>query len=87
MGTFLVERFLVGWSADEVTSLVQRLDAAAPQLAEHGVRHVESIVIPADETFLSLFEAPDAASVSTANRSCELPFGRVLLATTHRTAP
>ncbi len=87
MGTYLVERFLVGWSTDEVTSLVQRLDAVAPLLAEHGVRHVESIVIAADETCLSLFEAPDAASVQTANKSCELPFGRVLDATTHRAAP
>jgi hypothetical protein len=87
VGTYLVERFLVGWSAEEVTSLVHRLDAEAPRLAEHGVRHVESIVIAADETCLSLFEAPDAASVQTANTSCDLPFGRVLDATTHRTAP
>ena len=87
VGTYLVERFLVGWSQDEVALLVQRLDAEASRFAEHGVRHVESIVIAADETCLCLFEAPDEASVLTANRSCELPVGRVLRAETHRTAP
>jgi hypothetical protein len=78
---FVVERFLVGWSADEVEDLVHRLDDAGPRLAEQGVRHLDSIVIPGDETCLSVFAGPDADTVRSANVELALPVGRVLAAT------
>ena len=84
MGVFIVERFLVDWSADDVDALLHRLDDVGAQLAEHGVRHLGSIVIAADEACLSLFEGPDAGAVLVANRECSLPTGRVLDAVTRR---
>lgn len=84
MDVFVVERFLVGWSPDEVDDLVRRLDDLGPQLARLGARHLESIVIPSDETCLSVFEAPDAERVAAANEFCALPTGRVLCAVAHR---
>lgn len=83
MDVFVVERFLVGWSPGEVAALVERLEAVGPELERHGVRHLESIVIPTDETCLSLFSAPDPGVVRLANDACDLPTDRVVGATTH----
>jgi hypothetical protein len=83
MDVFVVERFLVGWSVDEVDELVRRIDAAAPQFETQMVRHLESIVIPTDETCLSMFTGPDATAVRRANEAAQLPVGRILAANTH----
>ncbi len=80
---FVVERNLVGWTGDEIDDLERRCDESNPAFAERGVRHVESIVIPGDETCLSVFEGPDADTVRDANEACRLPTGRVLPALFH----
>jgi hypothetical protein len=80
MGIYVVERFLVGWSPDEVDALVRRLTSSAAELGAHGVCHLESIVIPTDETCLSMFGGPDADSIRHANEALGLPFGRILAA-------
>jgi peptidoglycan/xylan/chitin deacetylase (PgdA/CDA1 family) len=80
MGVYAVERFLVGWSAEEVEGLLRRLGDATAELGAHGVRHLESIVIPTDETCLSMFGGPDADTVGRANEALGLPFGRILAA-------
>jgi hypothetical protein len=49
-------------------------------LDAHGVRHLESIVIPFDEACLSMFAGPDGDSVRRANEALGLPFGRILAA-------
>jgi hypothetical protein len=85
MHVYVVERFLVGWSPEEVDALLHRTDDAAPSLAADGVHHLESIVIPEDETCLSVFVGPDATTVREANHRSNLPLGRVLDATTHGT--
>jgi hypothetical protein len=82
MDVYVVERFLVGWSVDEVDELVRRLAGAADEMIVHGVRHLETIVIPVDETCLSMYAGPDADSVRRANEALGLPFGRVLAAST-----
>jgi len=82
MKVYVVERFLVGWSADEVHALMDSLDADGPQFAQHGVRHIETIHIPGDETCLSVFAGPDLEAVRAANDDCDLPVGRVLEAVT-----
>jgi hypothetical protein len=84
MHVFVVERFLVGWSTDEVDELIERCARCAPAFARIGVRHLESIVIPGDETCLSVFTGPDADTVLEANVDLDLPAGRVLPAVTHR---
>lgn len=75
---FVVERNLVGWTGEEIDDLERRCDDATPEFTTRGVRHVDSIVIPGDETCLSLFEGPDAETVRAANQACGLPTGRVL---------
>ena len=80
MDVFVVERFLVGWTCDEVAALVRRLGDASAELDAHGVRHLESIVIPFDEACLSMFAGPDGDSVRRANEALGLPFGRILAA-------
>ena len=75
---FVVERYLAGWTGEEIDELERRCNESDPEFAEHGVRHLESIVIPGDETCLSLFEGPDAQTVRDANQACGLPTGRVL---------
>jgi hypothetical protein len=80
MGVYAVERFLVGWSAEAVDELLRRIDDATAELGAHGVRHLESIVIPIDETCLSMFVGTDADTVGRANQALGLPFGRILAA-------
>lgn len=81
---FVVERNLVGWTGEEIDALERRWDESTSEFAEHGVRHIESIVIPGDETCLSVFEGPDADTVRSVNEACRLPTGRVLLAVCHQ---
>ena len=80
---FVVERYLVGWTGEEIDELERRCDESSSVFADRGVRFVESIVISGDETCLSVFEGPDADTVRDANEVCELPTGRVLPAVFH----
>jgi hypothetical protein len=80
---FVVERYLVGWTGEEIDALERRCEESSSQFAERGVRHVESIMIPGDETCLAVFEGPDAETVREANEACRLPTGRVLPAHFH----
>jgi hypothetical protein len=84
MDVFLVERFVVGWSAEEIVALIRDLAAAEQVLTSYGVRHVESIVVAEDETVFSVMAGPDGATVRRANDACELPAHRVLKALTYQ---
>ena len=78
MSVFMVERYLVGWSADEVHELIERTNELAAALADDQVRHVASVYIEADETCLCLFDGPDCERVQAANERHQLPFGRIV---------
>ena len=78
--TFVVERYLDGLTRDEIDQILFRCNESLPEFTKRGVRHVESILIPGDETCLSVFEGPDAETVRAANTACRLPTGRVLAA-------
>jgi Protein of unknown function (DUF4242) len=80
MATFLVERFLVDWTPGEVRALLAGVAAATTELDRLGVHHLGSVVVPADEACLSLYEGPDADAVRAAEDRCGLPAGRVLAA-------
>lgn len=84
MHVFVIERFLVGWSDGEIDEMLERCTRAEPAFSRVGVHHVESIVIPGDETCLSVFTGPDAGTVLAVNVELDLPAGRVLSAVTHR---
>lgn len=81
MRTFIVERYLAGWSPGEVSDLVDRVADQADAFRARGVRHLRSIVLAADETCLCLFEGADAETVRLANESSALPVHRVVPAT------
>ena len=74
----VVERYLSGWQRAEVDGLLQRIEAAGPALAAHGVRYVRSVVIEVDETCLCVFEGPDPDTVLLANHEAGLPVDRVV---------
>lgn len=78
MTTFVVERYLVGWTESEVEGLLHTLERHADDLAHLGVHHLRSILVPGDETCWSLFEATDADIVERCNRDLGLPVDRVV---------
>jgi hypothetical protein len=80
---FVVERNLVGWTGEEIDDLERRCAESSTVFADRGVRHVESITIPGDESCLAVFEGPDAETVRDVNEACLLPTGRVLPAVFH----
>jgi Protein of unknown function (DUF4242) len=80
MATYLVERFLVDWTPDEVRTLLEGAADASGELRQLGVHHLGSVFVPCDEACLSLYDAPDADAIRAAEQHCGLPAGRVLAA-------
>lgn len=87
MQIFVVERHLVGWTADEVDHLLRRIEAAASRFAAAGVRHLGTLVLPTDEICLGLFEGPDTDTVAAVNRAADLRVDRVLAGRTAAFVP
>jgi hypothetical protein len=73
--TYLVECYWPGVSERQVTETLAR-SAVLP--ADVAVRHLDSVLIPADEIVLSLFEGPSAEAVLAATRQVGLPSERVV---------
>ena len=80
MQTYVVERYLTGWTGPEVAALLDRLDALAPDFLARAVTYVTSIVLDADETCLSVFRGPDADEIRLVNLHFDLPTDRVVAA-------
>jgi hypothetical protein len=81
MGTYVVERYLTGWSQDEVGALLIRLDELDALFEKRCVHYLNSIVLDADEVCLSVFAGADAESVRQTNDELGLPTDRVVAAT------
>jgi len=74
MHVYLVERYVPSMTASEVSS-------AASRLAEAGaddVRHLCTMLIPGEDTCLSLFEAHDASAVEAVNAEARFPLDRIV---------
>jgi Protein of unknown function (DUF4242) len=69
---FLVERYVPEAGVRSVAAAAQRLESV------DGARHVGTVVIAAEETALSVFEADDARSVAAANEAAGLPLNRIV---------
>jgi hypothetical protein len=80
MGTYVVERYLTGWTRGEVAGLLDRLDRLANDLQRRAVIYLGSLVLDDDETCLSVFEGPDLDQVRHANLDHGLPTNRVVAA-------
>jgi hypothetical protein len=78
VGTFVVERYLAGWTAEEIDTLLARLNELTAHFESYGVRYVRSVVVPGDEVCLWLFDGPRAEPIANANESAGLPTHRVV---------
>ena len=80
MAEFMVERYLPGVTAEDLSEALARTRHAIGLLAEEGttVRHLRCILVPTEESVFCLFEGPTAHSVEEANRRAEFPFDQVL---------
>lgn len=77
MATYLVERYAPAMvDRSGAVERVARL-AAEARRAGSPVRYLWSARLAADETWLCLFEAPDAGTVADLNRRAAFPFDRI----------
>jgi hypothetical protein len=70
---FLVERYLPEADVRSVVAAAQR-----PSGVTDDPRHIGTVVIAAEDTCLSLFEAADAGSVAAAIEATGLPADRIV---------
>ncbi len=70
---FLVERYLPEAGVRSVVAATQR-----PTRSTDDPRHIGTVVIAAEETCLSVFEAADAQSVAAATEAAGLPADRII---------
>ena len=71
---FLVERYVPSISAVSVGPAIRRLGQSTPRTAHH----LYSVLVPDEETCLSIFEASDAKAVEAANRQADFPVDRIV---------
>lgn len=71
---FLVERYVPSISSSSVGPAIHRLRESTPETA----RHLYSVLVPDEETCLSVFEADDAQAVAAANERARFPVDRIV---------
>ena len=71
---FLVERYVPSTSAADVDAATARLD----RMTDGRTRHLGTLLIPDEETCLSLFEAPEPAAVEIVNGRAGFVFHRIV---------
>jgi hypothetical protein len=79
MEIYLVEHYRPGADAAGMRAEAAGLRDAATQLGREGlaVRYLHSTIVPADEGFLSLFEAGSEAAVCQAHARADVLFERI----------
>jgi len=77
---FVVERYSPGMTLALVRAMEPRLRLAAATITGEGhpVRYLGSILITAEETAFSVFEADGVESVAEVNSRVDAPFDRVV---------
>jgi hypothetical protein len=70
---FLVERYTPGIDARSIAVATERHTGS-----HHNTRHIGTVVIAAEQTALSVFEASDAHSVAAFNEAAGLPLDRIV---------
>lgn len=71
---FLVERYVPSISSGSIGPAVGRLR----QPEAGAARHLYSVLVPAEETCLSVFEAADAEAVAAANQRAQFQLDRIV---------
>lgn len=72
MAFYLVERYVPSMPAADIQAAIERIDVRQAQ-----VRHVWTILVRAEDTCLSVFEASDVQAVIQATAQAGFPFDRV----------
>ena len=77
---FVVERYVPGLTIADLRSAEPRFRRAATALRRsgHPARYLGSMLIEAEETCFSVFEADAVESVAEVNRLAGLPFDRIV---------
>ena len=73
MAFYLVERYVPSMPAADIHAAIARISVPHAQ-----VRHLWTILVRAEDTCLSVFEASDAEAVVQANVRAGFPFDRVV---------
>jgi hypothetical protein len=78
--TFMAECFWPGVTEEKLADAGERIRLAARATVSHGraSRYIGSILVPADEIALCLFEAPSDAVALELNERAAIPSERVL---------
>ncbi len=71
---YLVERYAPSISPDIVAAAARRLRETSDETA----RHVCTVLVSAEETCLSVFEAMNAHAVERANQHADFPLDRIV---------
>jgi hypothetical protein len=74
MSLYLVERYTPSLAADQVASAVGRLSTAAPA----GATHLWTVLIPGEDTCLSLFRAASTEAVAELNAQAGFAYTRII---------
>lgn len=82
MGLYLVERYVPSLGPEQVAVAVARLTTLeAPEAS-----HLWTVLIPSEDTCLSLFAAASAEAVEQINRRADFAFTRTIVAVAFPTA-
>jgi hypothetical protein len=78
--TYLVERYWPGVTKELLTEAQDRGQRVMQQMCAEGVpiRHVTSILIPAEEVVFSLYEGPSTLAVLQLNERAAIPVSRIV---------
>jgi hypothetical protein len=71
---FLVERYVPSMSAADVDAATARLDG----MTDAETRHLGTLLIPGEDTCLSLFEAPEQIAVQAVNGRAGFALHRIV---------
>ena len=78
MPSFAAERYLPGSTPAERAAEVSRVHAAQAHMQALGVVHVRSLIVPADEMCMHLFDAARESDLIVAYRRARLPYDRIV---------
>ncbi len=76
---YLVEHYRPGLSSERLAAAAADVRAAAAALAAEGrpIAYLRSTIVPADESYLSLFEAGSEDDVRAAYARAGIPYERI----------
>ena len=79
MNSYLVERYLPGFSEADLRVAIGRVQVACAELSAAGtpVRYGGSLFLALEETCFCRFDSEHAETAATANERAQFPFARI----------